>query len=68
HAALRRELRRTIDAYEERLAALDGEMRRQVGGLETRIAAMEASFFWRLHDRWWALRRRLGLNGGRRAR
>jgi len=68
HAALRRELRRTIDAYKERLAALDGEMRRQVGGLETRIAAMEASFFWRLHDRWWALRRRLGLNGGRRAR
>ncbi len=59
HAALRRQLEHTVAAYEGHLAALGNEMRRQVGGLEARIAAMEASFFWRLHDRWWALKRRL---------
>jgi SAM-dependent methyltransferase len=63
NAALRGELRRTIAGYEERLAALGDEMRRQVGNLETRIATMEASFFWRLRDRWWALKRRLRLRG-----
>jgi len=65
HAALGRELRRTVAGYEERLAALGDEMRRQVGGLEARIAAMEASFFWRLRDRWWALKRLLRLTRSR---
>jgi SAM-dependent methyltransferase len=61
HAALGEELQRTIAGCEQRLATLREESRLQVAALEARIAAMEASFFWRLRNRWWALKRWLRL-------
>ncbi|HLX06406.1 MAG TPA: class I SAM-dependent methyltransferase [Thermoanaerobaculia bacterium] len=61
HAALELEHQRVVAAQEQRLAVVREECRLQVAACETRIAAMEASFFWRLRNRWWALKRALRL-------
>ena len=58
---LEAELRRTVAAYEESLAALRRETGERVGTLEARVGAMEASFFWRLRNRWFAVKRFLRL-------
>jgi SAM-dependent methyltransferase len=62
---LEAELQRTIAGYEGRLATLRQESEARVGSLEARIGAMQASFFWRLRDRWFALKRRLRLTDER---
>ncbi len=54
---LEAELQSTIAGYEGRLDTLRHESEARVGGLEARIGAMQASFFWRLRDRWFALKR-----------
>jgi SAM-dependent methyltransferase len=62
---LEAELPRTVAGYEESLATLRQETGARVGNLEARIGAMEASFFWRLRDRWFALKRFLRLTDER---
>lgn len=47
--------------HEAELARLRADAERRVNDLETRIAAMQASRFWKLRNRWFALKRRLGL-------
>lgn len=64
HEALRKreaELESAIAGYEDRLATLRRESTVRIGSLEARIGAMQASFFWRLRDRWFALKRWLRL-------
>ena len=48
---------RTRQAQERQLLEVLGELAR----LRAHVARMEASRFWWLHERWWALRHRLGL-------
>ncbi|MES1240590.1 MAG: class I SAM-dependent methyltransferase [Acidobacteriota bacterium] len=63
-----REIRGEQERFAQRLAeeearsrALELGLRDEVRQLEVRIAAMKASRFWKLRDRWFALKRRLGL-------
>jgi SAM-dependent methyltransferase len=58
---LETERQRTVDEYEGRLEALRRQTGLDLGRLEARIAAMEASFFWKLRNRWFALKRFLRL-------
>lgn len=46
---------------EERSRELAAALRNEIGRLEVRIAAMKASRFWKLRDRWFALKRLLRL-------
>jgi SAM-dependent methyltransferase len=46
---------------EARSRALDAALRNEIDQLEARISAMKASRFWKLRDRWFALKRRLRL-------
>lgn len=62
---LEAELRRTVAEYEESLAALRRETGARVGALEARVGAMEASYFWRLRNRWFAVKRFLRLTAER---
>ncbi len=59
--SLQETIRSERERFERQLvderAALGNEIRR----LEVHIAAMKASRFWKLRDRWFALKRRLGL-------
>lgn len=41
----------------KRIGQLEGELARQ----RAELAAMRSSRFWRLHDAWWSMKRRLGL-------
>ncbi len=65
--AARGELERTraeLDAYRAetpRVAHQRNLLQIRTAELEARLAAMEASAFWRLRNRWFALKRRLGL-------
>jgi SAM-dependent methyltransferase len=61
HQALREELERTVGDYQQALESVRGEMRWQVHLRDARIAAMEASSFWKLRNRWFALKRSLRL-------
>jgi hypothetical protein len=62
---LEAELQRTVAEHEKSLAALRRETGARVGALEARVGAMEASFFWRLRNRWFALKRSLRLTAER---
>jgi SAM-dependent methyltransferase len=61
HEALGEELERTLADYKQALESVRGEMRWQVHVRDARIGAMEASFFWKLRNRWFALKRLLRL-------
>jgi SAM-dependent methyltransferase len=61
HEALRQELERVVGGYESALESVRGEMRWQMHVRDARIAAMEASFFWKLRNRWFAVKRFLRL-------
>jgi SAM-dependent methyltransferase len=61
YQALQQELERAVASYESALESVRGEMRWQVHVRDARIAAMEASFFWKLRNRWFALKRFLRL-------
>lgn len=56
-----REQQRTRAQYETELARLRADAEGRIGALETRVAAMQASRFWKMRNRWFALKRRLGL-------
>jgi SAM-dependent methyltransferase len=47
--------------HEAELARLQAAAEGRIAALETRIAAMRASRFWKMRDRWFAVKRRLGL-------
>lgn len=47
--------------HEAELARLRADAEERIDVLETRIAAMRASRFWKMRNRWFALKRRLGL-------
>ncbi|HEY0552929.1 MAG TPA: class I SAM-dependent methyltransferase [Thermoanaerobaculia bacterium] len=47
--------------HEAELARFRGDAEARIDALETRIAAMRASRFWKMRNRWFALKRRLGL-------
>jgi len=53
------------EAHEEnaRLGESEARLGWEVAVRDARIAAMEASRFWKLRQRWFALKRRLGLSG-----
>jgi SAM-dependent methyltransferase len=47
--------------HEAEVTRLRTETGARIAALETRVAAMEASRFWKMRNRWFALKRRLGL-------
>jgi SAM-dependent methyltransferase len=55
------ELHRTRTEGAARLAQAQAEAAAEKSALEARIAAMQASFFWKLRNRWFALKRFLRL-------
>lgn len=55
------EQQRMRTEHEAEVARLRAEAGGQIAALETRIAAMRASRFWKMRDRWFAVKRRLGL-------
>jgi hypothetical protein len=55
------EQQRMRTEHEAELARLRAAADERIAALETRIAAMRASRFWKMRDRWFAVKRRLGL-------
>ena len=56
---------RAGERFEREQAAIHGDLERRIGERDARIAAMRASAFWRLRDRWFALKRVLRLTDER---
>jgi SAM-dependent methyltransferase len=64
NAGLRETMQSEQERFARRLAEEETrarELRNEIHQLEARIAAMRASRFWKLRDRWFALKRRLRL-------
>lgn len=59
--SLQETIRSERERFEQRLAEERAELRGDIRQLEVRIAAMKASRFWKLRDRWFALKRLLRL-------
>jgi hypothetical protein len=58
---LRQALQSEQERFTQRLAEETRSLRNEIDQLEARIAAMKESRFWKLRDRWFALKRRLRL-------
>jgi SAM-dependent methyltransferase len=58
-----RDQRRVRTEGEAELERLLANAEGRIDILETRVAAMQASRFWKMRNRWFALKRRLGLTG-----
>jgi hypothetical protein len=58
---LRETIRSERERFERQLAEERTALRNEIQQLEARIAAMKASRFWKLRDRWFALKRFLRL-------
>lgn len=59
--SLQETIRSERERFERQLADEKAALRNEIQQLEVRIAAMKASRFWKLRDRWFALKRRLRL-------